>query len=159
MSPRFAEALLRLAGDAGAEYIAGDLQEEFVLARAEMGSAAAARWYAWQFVRSLARPLGRRMLGAALVLALPLAAFDRLWALVFAQLCQAPASGLLAVNGVCLCAGALWVTRSRRVVGCLLGAGLATGLAIGPDAFPHIIAGLLAVPAGVLAAVVRKAIA
>jgi hypothetical protein len=159
VKPRFVEALLTLAGHPDAECIAGDLHEEFAWMRPERGAVRAARWCAWQVARTLARPLAERALAVAVVLVLPLAAFDHFWALVFAQVCQAPSDGLLAVNGACLCAGALWTDPARRSAASgILGAALAAAIVIGPDAFPHIVAGLLAVPAGALAARLRKAL-
>jgi hypothetical protein len=149
--------LFTLAGDPDAEYIAGDLREEFDLMRAEHGSGSAVRWYAWQLVRSLARPLARRLLGVMIVLVLPIAMLDRAWLLVFDQLCLLPADGLLLVNSAGWCAGALF-TRRRARISILVALSAGAGLASGPAAFPQVFAGLLAVSAGILAMRIRKAI-
>jgi hypothetical protein len=51
--PLLAQAvLMAVAGQCEAEYIAGDLEEEFGIGRKASGAAAAGRWYTWQVARS-----------------------------------------------------------------------------------------------------------
>jgi hypothetical protein len=150
---RITQALLTLAGDPHAEYIAGDLREEFLLMRPHLGPWSGARWYSWQLVRSLSLPMARRILA----IALPLFMLDRAWALFFDQLCLLPTDGLPLVNAVCLCAGVFLTRPSLRIpIASLLVIGLASALIVGAPAFPHVFAASLAVPAGMLAAQVSK---
>ena len=151
--------LFALAGLREAESMAGDLQEEFALLRRELGGGRAWRWYAWQALRSVAGPLILRVATGMVVLVIPLALFDRMWLLVYTQLCAEPVAGLGLVNAASLLAGASLARPEHRVAGgSLLAAGLAAGLLMGPAAFPHIIAALLSAPSGALAAQIRKAI-
>ena len=154
------DALFSLAGIADAECLAGDLHEEFAIRTAERGVASAAKWFAWQMLRCLAWPLAYRASRALLTLAPAALAMAWLWKRLFDHMCARPADGLLQVNILCLIAGAMLTVRSLRVfTGCLLCAGIALGLWLGPSAYPQIVAGLLAVPAGVIATEIRKAIA
>jgi len=94
--PALARILLyALAGEHQAEYVAGDLHEEFVILSAERGRAAGARWYVWQVLRSAASLLGLRfrsgeaahlMAAAILAVAMPLLLLDRLWRFVYSQI-------------------------------------------------------------------------
>jgi len=155
----FSQALFALAGLSDAEYIAGDLHEEFAMLRAELGSRSAWRWYAWQVLRCLVRPLALRLPAAFLAVAIPLALFDRMWLFVYTQLCAEPVAGLGTINILGLLAGAsLLRPGQRRLTMGLLATGLAAGLMIGPAAFPHIISILLSVPAGAAAEQLRKVI-
>jgi hypothetical protein len=157
--PAFPQALFALAGLSDAEYIAGDLHEEFAMRRAELGGPSAWRWYAWQVLRCLARPLALRLPAAFVALALLLALLDRMWRFVYTQLCAEPVPGLGPANILGLLAGASLLRPGQRVLTMgLLATGLAAGLTIGPAAFPHIISMLLSVPAGAAAAKLRKAV-
>ncbi|MGA3238427.1 MAG: permease prefix domain 2-containing transporter [Bryobacteraceae bacterium] len=116
--PLLAQSLLMaVAGPNEAEYIAGDLEEEFAMIREARGSAAARRWYAWQVARSVCALLQLRvrtgeltqvMLIASLGVGAPLLLLDRLWQFVYSQiplkdgLHRAPE--FLAFNAFCVCA-------------------------------------------------------
>ena len=153
-------ALLSFLGVSQAEYIVGDLHEELALIRQQSGDSKAARWYAWQVSRLLARTLAERAAVLATLLAPPLILLQWFWSALFGRLCLDPAPGLFQVNAICLLAGAMLVAPSCRRTGLgLIGAGLALALWIGPAAYPQLIAGFLAGPAGVLAAQLRKRIA
>jgi hypothetical protein len=116
--PRLAQALLTAAaGPCEAEYVAGDLEEEFAMVREARGLAAARRWYAWQVARSVCALLQLRIrsgeftqavLIASLGVAGPLLLLDRLWQFVYSQiplkdgLRRAPE--FLLFNALCVCA-------------------------------------------------------
>jgi hypothetical protein len=116
--PLLAQALLMaVAGPCEAEYVAGDLEEEFAIVREARGRAAARRWYAWQVARSVCALLQLRVrsgeltqvvLIASLGVAVPLLLLDRLWRFVYSQiplkdgLHRAP--GFLLFNALCVCA-------------------------------------------------------
>jgi len=108
--------LAAAAGENEAEFVAGDLHEEFLYLCATQGPHAGRRWYARQVVRSLFPLWGLRMrngevahvvAAAGLGVALPLLLLDRLWSFVYSLiplkdgLERSPA--LLAVNVVCAC--------------------------------------------------------
>jgi hypothetical protein len=126
--PLVAYALLfALAGAAEAECVAGDLEEEYGLLRQSIGPAAAARWYVKQVLRSAGPLLELRirtgeltqaMLLAALGIAAPLIALDRLWAFVYSNiplkdgLERSPA--LWTVNAVVVVAAAILMGLALR---------------------------------------------
>jgi hypothetical protein len=174
--PFLAHALLIAIAGAEAECVAGDLEEEFALLRESRGAAAAARWYASQVVRSLwplmqlrirSGELTQVTLLAALGIAAPLLALDKLWQFVYSQipfkdgLDRAPQ--LLALNAFVVCLGALalgaWTasgngpSRSRAVTvafaaGC--GATVALWASVGSAPALYAIAIVLAAPAATL---------
>jgi hypothetical protein len=94
--PRAAELLLlAIAGDSEAEFVAGDLAEDFGCIFRQRGPGAARRWYAWQVARSAPALMVLRMrsgeltgtvLRATLGVLLPLVALDRLWRFVYSQI-------------------------------------------------------------------------
>jgi hypothetical protein len=116
--PLVAQALLTaVAGPCEAEYVAGDLEEEFAIIREARGRRAARRWYAWQVARSVGALLQLRVrsgeltqvvLIASLGVAVPLLLLGRLWRFVYSQiplkdgLHRAP--GFLLFNALCVCA-------------------------------------------------------
>jgi len=146
--PLMARALLlAVAGDDQAEFVAGDLHEEFVFLCQTRGRRAGRRWYVWQVARSILALLGLRMrsgevahvfAATALGVAIPLLLLDRLWCFVYSQiplkdgLHRAP--GFLAANVICagLCAAFCGATaRSlRRAVAIAAAAALAAGFAL-----------------------------
>ena len=108
--------LAAVAGENEAEYVAGDLHEEFLYLCATHGPRAGRRWYWRQVVLSVFSLWGLRMrngeiahvvAAAGLGVALPLLLLDRLWSFVYSLiplkdgLDRAP--GLLALNVVCAC--------------------------------------------------------
>jgi hypothetical protein len=108
--------LWAVAGENEAEFVAGDLHEEFLLLCAAHGRATGSRWYARQVLRSATTLLGLRfrsgeaahLLAAALVaVAMPLLLLDRLWSFVYSHiplkdgLERAP--GFWAANLICVC--------------------------------------------------------
>jgi hypothetical protein len=119
--PLLARALLAVvAGEAEAECVAGDLDEEFAGRSRDSGRHAVNRWYISQVVRSVLPLIGLRvrsgelsrvLIGAFLGAALPLLLLDRLWCMVYSQiplkagLDRAPA--FLAVNLVAISVCAL----------------------------------------------------
>jgi hypothetical protein len=147
------DTLLSLAGVADAECLAGDLHEEFAIVKAECGSLSAGKWYVWQLARSVARPLTYRTLIVFMTVTPPALGLQWLWKSIFDHLCATPSDGMLQVNVLCLLAGAMLTIRLfRAFAGSLLCAGVAFGLWIGPSAYPHIVAAMLAAPVGVMAA-------
>jgi hypothetical protein len=116
--PLLAQTVLMLvAGPGEAEYVAGDLEEEFAIVREARGGAAARRWYAWQVARSVCALLQLRVrsgeltqvvLIASLGVGAPLLLLDRLWQFVYSQiplkdgLHRAPE--FLVFNALCACA-------------------------------------------------------
>ncbi len=123
--PLLARALLAVvAGEAEAECVAGDLEEEF--GQPSRGR----RWYISQIMRSLlpllllrarSGELSRVLLGAVLGSGVPLLLLDRLWCLVYSQIPLKEgvdrAPGFLAVNliAVCVCSSISGLqTRSIR---------------------------------------------
>jgi hypothetical protein len=132
--PLLAQTLLMVvAGPGEAEYIAGDLEEEFAIIREAGGPAAARRWYAWQVARSVCALLQLRVrsgeltqvvLIASFCVGAPLLLLDRLWRFVYSQiplkdgLDRAPE--FLIFNALCACAsaavlGARAASRSRAL--------------------------------------------
>jgi hypothetical protein len=171
--PRAAELLLlAIAGEADAEFVAGDLAEDFGCLFAERGESAARRWYAWQVVRSAPALLALRIrageltgavLRATLGVLLPLAALDRLWRFVYSQIPlkdgfgRAPAMLLGNVLLVALCSWMArrsslpWDRRKRRVAPDVLAALAAVALAVrasvGATPAAYILCLLVAAPA------------
>ena len=151
--------LFSLAGFADAECVIGDLHEEMAILKAESGTVFAVSWYSWQLLRSLARPLVWRALLTAIMVIPPALGLQLLWMRLFDWLCARPLEGMLQVNLFCVLAGAMLSVRSlRALAGGALGAGIIFGIWIGTSAFPHIVAGLLAAPVGVVATQIRKEI-
>jgi hypothetical protein len=151
--------ILSWLGVSHAECIFGDLAEERALRRQETTRIAAAGWYAWQLSRLLARSLATRLTATAIVVAPPLLLLQALWTALFGYFCLSPAPGLLQVNTVFVLAGSMLVLPSRRIpVLTFVGAGLALALFLGPSVYPLLIAGAVAVPIGLLATQLRKAI-
>jgi hypothetical protein len=146
--PLLAQALLMaVAGPCEAEYIAGDLEEEFAIVRKISGSTAAGRWYTWQVVRSVCALLHLRIrsgeftqtaLLASLGVAAPLLLLDRLWRFVYSQiplkdgLERAPE--FLVVNALCgcVCAAILgaWAGSKARAVALAFAAAAAVLVAV-----------------------------
>ena len=107
--PAWAQLVLwAVAGENEAEFVMGDLHEEFLLLCADRGRSAGSRWYVRQVLRSAATLLGLRfrsgeaahLLAAALIaVAMPLLLLDRLWSFVYSHiplkdgLSEPPASG------------------------------------------------------------------
>jgi hypothetical protein len=124
--------LMAVAGHGEAEYVAGDLEEEFAIVREVRGRAAARRWYAWQVARSVCALLQLRVrsgeftqvvLIASLGVALPLLLLDRLWQFVYSQiplkdgLHRAPVFLIFNALCVCVCAVALGAWAASRWLG------------------------------------------
>jgi hypothetical protein len=174
--PRAAELLLlAIAGDSDAEFVAGDLAEDFGAIFAQRGGRAARRWYAWQVARSAPALMALRMrsgeltgaaLRAAVGVLLPLGALDRLWAFVYSQIPlkdgveRAPAMLAANVLLMALCsrmAAAAWSgprrapTVPRRAgleaVAALVAVALAVRVAVGAAPEAYILCLLLAAPA------------
>jgi len=175
--PRAAEALLlALAGDAEADFVAGDLAEDFGLLFAERGPGAARRWYLKQVVRSAPSLIGLRMrsgeltgavLRATLGVLLPLVALDRLWRFVYSHIPlkdgvdRAPGLLMLNVLIVLLCSRAAMVTdRPHRsvpeIMAALLAAVLAMYAGVGAAPWLYVIAVLLAAQAGTISNLWRR---
>jgi hypothetical protein len=121
-----------MAGDSQAEFVAGDLAEDFGCIVARSGRRAARRWYARQVLRSAPALLAMRIrsgeltetvLRAVVGVLLPLAALDQLWRFVYSQIPlkdgveRAPA--LLAANvlAVALCSWAMGTSPRDRTRG------------------------------------------
>ncbi len=162
--PMLARALLAaVAGEAEAECVAGDLEEEFGQLSRSRG------WYLSQVIRSVwpllllrarSGELSRLLIGAVLGAALPLLFLDRLWRLVYSQiplkegLDRAPE--FLAVNLVALCVSAAISgshSRSIRqasakavVASAAAGAALAASAGSAPAVYALLV--LLIAPAG-----------
>jgi hypothetical protein len=152
--------ILSFLGVGHAECIVGDLDEERALRRQETTRTAAARWYAWQISRLLARGVTSRLTATAIVVVPPSLLLQALWTALFGCFCFNPAPGLLQVNTVFVLAGSMLALPSRRVpVLAFVSAGIALALFLGPSAYPLLIAGIVAVPTGILATQLRKAIA
>jgi hypothetical protein len=170
--PRLAQTLLMaVAGPCEAEFVAGDLEEEFGMVREARGGAAARRWYAWQVARSVCALLQLRVrsgeltqvaLIASLGVAAPLLLLDRLWQFVYSQiplkdgLQRAPE--FLALNAlcVCLCAAVLgaWAGSKSRATALAFAAAIGVLLALwaGAASAPadYVVIVALAVPASTL---------
>ena len=166
--PRAAEwLLLALSGSAQAEFVAGDLAEDFALVLAGRGHRAARRWYAGQVVRSAPALMALRMrsgeltdalLKAVLGVLLPLVALDRLWLFVYSQiplkesLGRAPA--LLAANvlfaGLCSWAAASSPRATRpglQALASMAAAALALCVSVGETPAVYVVCLLAAAPA------------
>jgi len=164
--------LWAVAGENEAEFVAGDLHEEFLLLCAAEGRSTGSRWYARQVLRSAATLLGLRfrsgeaahLVAAALVaVAMPLLLLDRLWSFVYSSipfkdgLERAP--GFWAANVVCVCVcAAVCGSLARsfvRAMGVALAAAVGAGCALWCSAAtaPLFYAGLviLAAPASSMA--------
>jgi hypothetical protein len=146
--PGWAQLVLwAVAGENEAEFVAGDLYEEFLLLCAERDRSAASRWYVRQVLRSAGTLLGLRfrsgeaahLLAAALIaVAMPLLLLDRLWSFVYSHiplkdgLERAP--GFWAANLVCVCAcAALCGSLAHslpRAAGVALAAAVGAGCAL-----------------------------
>ena len=162
--PLLARALLAaVAGEAEAECVAGDLEEEFGELSRNRG------WYLSQVMRSLlpllllrvrSGELSRLLLGAVLGAALPLLLLDRLWSMVYSRIPLKDgvdrAPEFLAVNLLALCVSAAISgshTRSMRqgsvkavVASAAAGAALAASAGSTPAAYALLV--LLLAPAG-----------
>jgi hypothetical protein len=169
--------LLAVAGEAWAECVAGDLEEEFRQVCQARDRAAGARWYVWQVVRSVAPLLGLRMrsgelrqtmLAALVGVAVPLLLLDRLWCFVYSQIPLKDGIGrapeFLAVNVLSVCVGAAIVGCTRKSRQAIVATALATAAAAGfamwasAGAAPAQYSGLvlLVAPASSLIAFVRR---
>ena len=171
--PALAQLLLwAVAGENEAEFVAGDLHEEFLLLCAERGRSSGSRWYIRQVLRSAATLLSLRfrsgeaahLVAAAVVaVAMPLLLLDRLWSYVYSNipfkdgLERAP--GFWAANLLCVCLGAAacgaLAHTLYRAVGVALAGAIAAACALwwGSAVVPVFYAGLviLAAPASSLA--------
>jgi hypothetical protein len=149
--------ILSFLGVHHAECIVGDLDEERALRKQQTTRAAADRWYAWQLSRLLARSLVSRLASTAIVVAPPLFLLQGLWTAFFGYFCLEPAPELLLVNTVFVLAGATLVQPSRRIpVLAFVVAGLALSLVLGPATYPLLVAAMVAIPAGLLTAQLRR---
>jgi hypothetical protein len=169
--------LLAVAGENQAEFVAGDLHEEFLLLCAAQGRPAGTRWYVGQVLRSSATLLGMRfrsgevlhlVAAALLAVAMPMLLLDRLWRFVYSQiplkdgLDRAP--GFWAANLVCVCVcAAVCGSLARtlyRAIGVALAATVAAACALWCIAAtaPFLYAGLviLAAPASSMAVFVWR---
>jgi hypothetical protein len=157
--------LLVVAGEAEAECVAGDLEEEF-------GQSSRSRyWYISQVTRSLlpllllrvrSGELSRILLGAVLGAALPLLLLDRLWCLIYSQIPLKDgvdrAPGFLAVNifavTVCACISGFERRSLRQGASSAMLAMAAVGVALwacnGSAPAPYAVLVLLFAPAGSL---------
>ena len=171
--PAWAQFVLwAVAGKNEAEFVAGDLHEEFLLLCAAEGHPAGSRWYVRQVLRSAATLLGLRfrsgeaahLVAAALVsVAMPLLLLDRLWSFVYSHiplkdgLERAPGFWLANLVCVCICAagcGSLAQSLPRAAgVALAASAGAACALWCSAAPAPFVYAGLviLAAPASSMA--------
>jgi len=164
--------LLAVAGEHEAEFVAGDLHEEFLLLSAAQGRATGSRWYTRQVLRSSAALLGLRfrsgeaahLVAAALVaVAMPLLLLDRLWSFVYSNipfkdgLERAPLFWAANLVCVCVCAAVCGSLAHSffRAMGVALAAALGAACALwwGSATAPMTYAGLviLAAPASSMA--------
>jgi hypothetical protein len=164
--------LLTVAGAAEAEFVDGDLYEEFSALVKCRGPRAARHWYFRQVIRSIVPLLTLRIrsgeftraLLAAAAAVVPLAALDRLWSFVYSQiplkdsLDRAPV--LLAINVTLLAmsaavAGSMVKTRPQAVATSALSAllaGLVLWIAPGSAPALYVLSVLAAAPTGCMAA-------
>jgi hypothetical protein len=174
--PRAAELLLlAIAGDAQAEFVAGDLAEDFGSIFARRGPRTARRWYVWQVLRSLPALLGLRIrsgeftaaaLRAVFGVLLPLVALDRLWRFVYSQVPlkdgagRAPGMLLANILLVMLCSWLAGGSGRRRpgpeILAALAAAALAIGTAAAAAPAIYVLGLLLAAPAHSLWALGRS---
>jgi hypothetical protein len=139
--------LLAVAGEHQAEFVAGDLHEEFLLLCAAQGRPRGVRWYVWQVLRSAAALLEMRfrsgeaahlMAAAILAVAAPLLLLDRLWSFVYSQipfkdgLERAPGFWMVNLICVCVCAAVCgWLASSlHRALGVALACAAAAACAL-----------------------------
>ena len=168
--------LLAAAGASEAEFVAGDLYEEFTQVVKFRGARVARQWYFRQVLRSIVPLLTVRIrsgeftraLLAAAAAVLPLAVLDRLWSFVYSQiplkesLDRSPA--LLAINVALLAlsaaaAGSLVRTRSQAIATAALSALLAALVlwtAPGPAPALYVLSAIAAAPAGCMASYRRS---
>jgi hypothetical protein len=171
--PAWAQFVLwAVAGENQAEFVAGDLHEEFLLLCAAKGRPTGTRWYVRQVLRSATTLLGLRfrsgeaahLVAAALVaVAMPLLLLDRLWSFVYSHiplkdgLERAPGFWVANLVCVCVCAaicGSLAQSFPRAVGVALAGAaGAACALWCSAATAPLVYAGMviLAAPASSMA--------
>lgn len=165
--------LLAVAGEQEAEFVAGDLHEEFVLLCAAHGRRQGRRWYSSQVLRSVAPLWNLRMrkgevahvvAAAGLGVALPLLLLDRLWCVVYSLIPlkdgveRTPA--LLAVNVFCACilsaASGASAGSFRRALAMAFAVAVASAFAawgsVGAAPWPYVLSLLFAAPASTLAA-------
>jgi hypothetical protein len=177
--PLLARALLAVvAGEAEAECVAGDLDEEFADRSRDLGRYAVNSWYISQVVRSLlplfglrvrSGELSRVLLGALISAALPLLLLDRLWCVVYSQIPLKAgvdrAPGFLAVNllalSVCAVIGG-FQTRSLRqassnavVVVAAAGIALLASIGSAPAAYAFLVL-LLEASGSIFGSLLRK---
>jgi hypothetical protein len=176
--PLLARALLTaVAGEADAEFVAGDLEEEFADLRGSRPRSMVNRWYLRQVVRSVlpllalrirSGELSRVLLSPVVGVALPLMLLDRLWCFVYSQIPlkdgvdRAPA--FLAVNVVLLCVCAAiagFQTRSIErasapAVATAISAGFAMWASTGAAPFAYAVLMLVLVPASSFLSVVWR---
>lgn len=169
--PAWAQFVLwAVAGENQAEFVAGDLHEEFLLLCAAEGRPAGSRWYVRQVLRSALLGLRFRsseaahLVAAALVaVAMPLLLLDGLWSFVYSHIPLKDglerASGFWVANVVCVCVcaalcGSLAHSFSRAVgVAFAAAVGAACALWCSTATAPLVYAGLviLAAPASSMA--------
>ena len=171
--PAWAQWVLwAVAGENEAEFVAGDLHEEFELRCAAEGLPAASRWYIGQVLRSAAALVSLRfrsgeaahLVASALVaVAMPLLGLDRLWSFVYSNiplkdgLSRAPEFWVANLLCVFVCAalcGSMAHSVSRAVRVALAAAvGAACALWFSRAVVPMVYAGMviLAAPASSLA--------
>lgn len=121
--------LYAVAGESELEFVLGDLDEEYVEVARARGRRAAARWYAWQVLRSVMPLLALRVRSGeatyALVAgltgaALPLWLCDRLWSFLYSQIPlkdgagRTPAQFAVTLVFLCACAAAAGSTAGNR---------------------------------------------
>ncbi len=158
MTRSFSHVLFLLAGHADAECVAGDLREEFSLRRREVGVAHAWWWYASQLARSVGWRLLKGAASTAVLLAPSAVAMFWLWSFLFDWLCVEPVPGFYPGNVASLLIGAMLSRqRLRGFALCALGVLGCAAVLEGSRAFPHLIAGVMALPAGMVLAQSRKA--
>jgi hypothetical protein len=150
--------LLSVLGVHHAQSIVGDLHEERALRRQEHPGFAADRWYVWQLSRLLTRSFAGVLLSTVIVAAPPIALLQGGWAALYGYFCLDPAPGLLQVNAAFVLAGSMLVSPARRIpVAALTIIGLVLALLGGSSTYPLLVAGMLAIPVGLLSAQLRKA--
>jgi hypothetical protein len=150
--------LLSVLGVNHAQSIVGDLHEERALRRQEHPGFAADRWYLWQLSRLLARSFAGVLLSTVIVVAPPIALLQCAWGALFGYLCLDLAPGLFQVNTVFVLAGSMLISSAWRLpVAALTVVALVLALFGGSSTYPLLIAGMLAIPSGLLSAQLCKA--
>jgi hypothetical protein len=170
--PMLARALLAaVAGEAEAECVAGDLDEEFAYLSRNLGRSTVNRWYISQVLRSLlpllrlrvrSGELSQVLLSGVLGVTLPLLLLDRLWCLVYSQIPLKDgvdrAPGFLAVNIAVLCIGcavsgfqvrSIWQAISSAVLA-IAAACVAMWASIGSAPAAYTLLVLLLAPSGAI---------